>query len=310
LLLKFFPIDTDYSLKTAQVYSRAVIGIINATRSLKCWIGIRGKVGKTKGLPYWAIGWDDPYDKLDWFWDHNGRYDNNNADDGRALKWGITKEETVLTLDGVLVDSITVIGAAPLNLEMDWTLCVDPKAVQAVIKEWYEVARKYFEDQDLPDDQSKNWQKRFWNAVSGGEINDQYPGDAMNVREYAPGIVEMFEQFRTADEIPDGNAFEVYATLNMNVPRQSFFITGKGFMGTGPPKLKARDEVWVLCGESVPFILRPLESTSHDLVGKGLGSLGDGIGYHQLLGDGFVHGIMDGEAIEFHEGGMTQTHLV
>jgi hypothetical protein len=112
------------------------------------------------------------------------------------------------------------------------------------------------------------------------------------------------------DEIPDGNAFEVYVTLNMNVPRQSFFTTEKGFMGTGPQKLKDGDEMWGLCGGSVPFILRPLESTSHDLVGKGLGSLDDGIRYHQLFGDGFAHGIMDGEAIQFHEGGMTQAHLV
>ena len=313
LLSKLFPIDTDYSLTTVQVYSRAVIGMINATRSLKCWIGIRGKVGKTNGLPSWAIDWDDvddPYEKLDWFWDHCWRYYNNNADDGRPLKWSTNKEETVLTLDGVLVDSITVVGAAPLNLEMDWTLRVDPKAVQAIIREWYEVARKHFEDEDLPDDQSENWQERFWNAVSGEEINDQDPGGATNIQAFAPGDVEKFEQFRTVDEIPDWNAFEVYVTLNMNVPRQSFFITKKGFMGTGPPKLKAGDEAWVLCGGSVPFILRPLESKSRDLAGKGLAFVADGNKCYHLLGDGFVHGIMNGEAIKLHEGSMTQAHLV
>jgi hypothetical protein len=169
LLSKLFPIDTDYSLTTVQVYLRAVIGIINATGSLKCWIGTCGKVGKTKGLPSLAVDWD-----------HCWRYYNNNADAGRALKWSINKEETVLTLDGVLVDSITVAGAAPLSLEMDWTLHVDSRAVQAVTREWYEVARKYFENQDLPDDQSENRQERFWNAVSGEEINGQHPGEATN----------------------------------------------------------------------------------------------------------------------------------
>lgn len=269
VLSKFFPIDTDYSLTTVQVYSTVVVGIINATRSLKLWIGIRGKVGKTKGLPSWAIDWDevdDPYEKPDWFWDHCWRYYNNNADAGRALTWSINKEETILSLEGVLVDSITAVGAAPLNLEMDWTLRVDPKAVQAVIREWYEVARKHFKDQDLPGSQSKNWQERFWNTVSGEEINHQYPGEA-------PDDVEKFEKFRTVNKIPDGNAFEVYVTLNMNVPRQSFFVTEKGFMGTRPLKLTAGDEVWVLYSASVPFILRPNKSISHDLVGPRLNYL-------------------------------------
>jgi hypothetical protein len=61
---------------------------------------------------------------------------------------------------------------------------------------------------------------------------------------------------------------------------RSYFTTKKGYMGIGSNALETGDIVYVLFGGKVPYILRPKN------------------GYYQLVGDAYVHGIMEGEAIK------------
>lgn len=59
------------------------------------------------------------------------------------------------------------------------------------------------------------------------------------------------------------------------------FLTSKGFLGVGAQELRTGDSIWILPGSGVPFVLRKLES-----------------GNHQLIGDAYVHGIMQGEVVD------------
>ena len=65
---------------------------------------------------------------------------------------------------------------------------------------------------------------------------------------------------------------------------QSLFFTEQGYNGFGV--LQNSDEVWVLFGGYIPFLLRPHLSDP---------------GYHVLTGLWYLHGIMDGEAVKGHE---------
>lgn len=83
---------------------------------------------------------------------------------------------------------------------------------------------------------------------------------------------------------------ELWLTLSrINTESRGYFITSKKYTGLGPETLREGDEVWVLMGSPVPFILRPLvvKDSSDKLVEM-----------HILVGYCFVHGIMDGEAIK------------
>ncbi|XMA11456.1 hypothetical protein WAI453_004247 [Rhynchosporium graminicola] len=62
---------------------------------------------------------------------------------------------------------------------------------------------------------------------------------------------------------------------------RSFVITEQGYIGMAPLKSKIGDIVTVLEGGYVPFILRELEG-----------------GGYQFIGESYVHGIMEGEALQ------------
>lgn len=63
---------------------------------------------------------------------------------------------------------------------------------------------------------------------------------------------------------------------------RSLFRTRNGYLGIGAQSLRPLDEVWILAGASVPFILRKCEDESYELVGEA-----------------YLHGVMHGEALEW-----------
>lgn len=64
------------------------------------------------------------------------------------------------------------------------------------------------------------------------------------------------------------------------------FSTASGFFGLGPQTMKPGDILAILYGSLLPFVLRP----SRDSRGA----------THELVGSCYVHGIMDGEAVQAH----------
>jgi heterokaryon incompatibility protein (HET) len=78
-------------------------------------------------------------------------------------------------------------------------------------------------------------------------------------------------------------AYEAAArTMSWN---RSFFTTKKCYMGLGPQLLQPGDWVCVLFGAKVPYILRPYN------------------GNYKLVGEAYLHGVMDGEIVAQYEEG-------
>ncbi|KAF4624308.1 hypothetical protein G7Y89_g13865 [Cudoniella acicularis] len=67
---------------------------------------------------------------------------------------------------------------------------------------------------------------------------------------------------------------------NAVFPRR-FTITQKGYMGLTPPKAQVGDLICIFFGASTPFVVREIED-----------------GYFRLVGECYVHGLMDGEAMD------------
>ncbi|KAM7196190.1 hypothetical protein V8F33_006302 [Rhypophila sp. PSN 637] len=70
--------------------------------------------------------------------------------------------------------------------------------------------------------------------------------------------VRSWESLVKKPTVPDqtGTRTKVYKSLRDMVINQAFFITKTGYMGIGPPNIENKDEVWILDGGNVPFVLR------------------------------------------------------
>lgn len=78
-----------------------------------------------------------------------------------------------------------------------------------------------------------------------------------------------------------------------------FFVTKKGSLGVGPVQSSAGDKVVVFPGGMTPFVVRPAEAvepTAHEEEGEDRDGR-EKISRWTLLGDSYVHGYMNGEAI-------------
>ncbi|KAF4965572.1 hypothetical protein FSARC_6657 [Fusarium sarcochroum] len=127
------------------------------------------------------------------------------------------------------------------------------------------------------------------------------------------------------DGAKDKNAFHHAVDCASGLRR--IFITSKGYIGTGPGHIRVGDEAFVLYGSRVPFILRPAgraatcdmvvvselfgpdedkkafidltKGTSHRPESKKVSITCNDIhqGAYYVVGDAYMHGIMDGEVV-------------
>jgi hypothetical protein len=70
------------------------------------------------------------------------------------------------------------------------------------------------------------------------------------------------------------------ATVAHKTMERQFFVTKRGYMGLGPPRVEVGDVICVCPGLRVPMILRKTDD------------------YFELQAECYVHGIMDGEVME------------
>lgn len=93
---------------------------------------------------------------------------------------------------------------------------------------------------------------------------------------------------------------------------RKFFGTETGFIGVGPVNVQKGDKVFIILGSRVPLILRPIGSVSsvcnrepvRDLLSDFQAPLSSEricakshFDIHALVGDAYVHGVMDGEIV-------------
>ena len=71
-----------------------------------------------------------------------------------------------------------------------------------------------------------------------------------------------------------------YTYMSMATTGRKFFISEEGWLGLAPSNSAPGDRIVLLEGGKTPFILRPTHVE----------------GQFKILGDAYVHGIMDGEA--------------
>ncbi|KAH8894210.1 hypothetical protein GQ53DRAFT_90789 [Thozetella sp. PMI_491] len=110
----------------------------------------------------------------------------------------------------------------------------------------------------------------------------------------AAEIVKLNEQF----SLSNPNTSELFHSFSRNIElncfsKRNLFTTDSGRLGLAAKSIKAGDEVWVLAGASVPFVIRPVQA-----------------GEYRLVTEAYLHGIMYGEAVVDSGGSVETIHLV
>lgn len=103
---------------------------------------------------------------------------------------------------------------------------------------------------------------------------------------YTQGIVDWLECHKAG-----GNGDRFFETAKSACRGRTFFHIAPGWIGVGPQIIEPGDIVVVLFGSRVPIILRKIN------------------GCYRLVSDCYIHGLMDGEAIQMLENGKLETEV-
>lgn len=126
------------------------------------------------------------------------------------------------------------------------------------------------------------YEDAFWRAFLGDIVQWEFPErraideDSNEVSKYRQGI--------------DGVSRPILTSLQDMTIHRAFFLTKMGYTGIGQSgqlKVLRGDEIWILSGGLVPFILRQRNYHVQEDSGR------------MLVGYACVHGIMDGEKADF-----------
>ncbi|OMP83939.1 Heterokaryon incompatibility protein 6, OR allele [Diplodia seriata] len=104
--------------------------------------------------------------------------------------------------------------------------------------------------------------------------------------------------FFPQDDLPGSIRDQLLSDMGCHVFNRRFFITRDNLVGFGPSNIEPGDDVWIPGGSKVPFVFRPLDGPGP----KEMGFSASGSGLHParrwrtVVGDCYVHGVMEGEA--------------
>ncbi|KAI1419253.1 heterokaryon incompatibility protein-domain-containing protein [Xylaria sp. FL1777] len=278
----------DYQLSPAKVYAMFTVDLIEYYGNLHT-LALRymhTHPETTEGLPNWALNMD-------------GGIRSEIIIDGGARPWyvmntyncynacGITTIDrnrvqydqvaNTLSLAGFKVDDIAVAVSKPSE-DVPGTSNITCAGVAQMVQEWYQIAEDFYRSHTwhAPQGGPRTWSEAFWTALVGNlRVNGEFsPQGQATTKD-----IEMAKQF-----VRTGVREYICQSLFANIERKKLIITTTGMLGFGPHRSEIGDQVWILHGGKMPFVLKPA---------RGERLLPNDFYY---VGPSYVEGIMQGEA--------------
>ncbi|KAH7408816.1 heterokaryon incompatibility protein-domain-containing protein [Phaeosphaeria sp. MPI-PUGE-AT-0046c] len=273
----------SYESPAASLFANVTFDLIEEEQSLRALIGSSEMPHLTPDLPTWAIDFANSnhvgWRQLKW-WNHSHRYHQFSACGSGSFETVLRDSGRILALTGSMVDQVEVTSEA---YEVPDSEPIPSDKLLETILTWKDLLRKWCKERGTSPEYvtGGSWHSAFAQTVVGGLVMQEFPISRTN----ATSTKDFDELLNTlANNATNAKLYESACGM---VPNHVFFITGKGYLGVGPPRTRAGDDVWILHGGRVPFILRTLEAGTEANSKR-----------RTLVGDAYVHGIMDGEAVE------------
>ncbi|KAH6651675.1 heterokaryon incompatibility protein-domain-containing protein [Truncatella angustata] len=241
----------------------------------------------TPGISSWVLDLVSigPSYNTDWYYHSYGYEEYDAARPLRPLdpsSLGMQYHAKTLSLAGVRVDKVALVESG-YRTKTIANPNVPDEDIERIVRAWYDVvkgSRKYKNNKVLPRryiGARYTSAKAFARLVLGDLVRDY---NLVPIREATAKDISAVFRFLDSCEVSS----DIRLTIYSMVANQSFFTTKMGLMGTGHVDTQPGDEVWVLRGGKIPFVLRPSEN--------------DGETEYTFIGQGYVQGAMQGEIFQ------------
>lgn len=182
---------------------------------------------------------------------------------------------------GVLVDVVTTVTEA-----VESWLCEDRRPLYSQWLQLAQLPKKY----QCEDSTTTSRQRAFWRTITGDPSFTSTPFLETKLDRATRVDMKAYETWlamvhATAGPVASDEVERLELTATYG---RSFFVTKDDHMGLCYPTAQAGDEVWVLYGGRLPFILRPRNEEPDS----------SGARYYTFIGDCYLDGFMDGRAVD------------
>jgi hypothetical protein len=322
------PMSPNYKIDAAAVFTQTAIRNIGSSASLSVLAGdLDATLGRKReaGLPSWVMDWALPCLPIET--ERVKAQRMYNASGGRIGEVVLHDRHSILQVEGVHVDDVITVGDVSRHMQISDML--------AVIRQW-NLAAMAFEDTRGSESRYPTgctYSEAFWRTLLGDLVQvASVANTSTDEKQYRKAIADDAEAFRAwrmwsrcisrdtrarmaniSQRDLDGGISSIHYALKTATASRRFFITHNGYMGVGPKTTQVGDQLHVLENSKVPFLCRPHSTKSSGCKGGPIMTLikppgGGRRGLyarcfkphycHQLIGDCFAYGLMDGEAFK------------
>ncbi|XPS98678.1 hypothetical protein M3J09_007874 [Ascochyta lentis] len=267
----------DYDLSVEEAYEQLTVALIKRTGHLDILSHVAPNQLQNLDVPSFVPDWTIELGKeysTDWTERFRNRHKYNACLNHVA---DFTVAPRTLHIKGVLVDTIATMATRRLGSYLKTR-----SYRNELLDEMFKIAKPI--EEGYYHGQRQTRKEAFWLTMCGGleESSDR----ATPISERRLTHFQIFQSWehwfrgpRTSYQTSDLQLRTVTDRVSSVSKGRTFFITEQGRMGWAPKNSMPGDVIAVLTGGRVPIVLRPNQ------------------GCYAVVGDAYVHGVMDGEAM-------------
>jgi hypothetical protein len=252
-------LNIDYGKSLAEVCTDATRAFIQKSGSLRelSWLTGNQEPSSQDGFPSWVRDLRLPMPASIWAEEIPTYPKLYNASGSHAMSHANISFQSAgrtLCVNGIFIDKMCLVGdSAPYIDGIVDVLFEDTHSVQHLVSQWKEAAIS----PKIGDAEVARGLESFWRTILIDQIVPNY-------RSQEPFRGRLPQVLSSEWHIPPSQSQEhtllvALAKSNAQLFGRRFFLTSTGIMGLGPRTVRVGDEVFVLFGADVPFLLRKRE---------------------------------------------------
>jgi hypothetical protein len=285
----------DYSKTKSQVFTEVAMALIQQMGlEVLTWCHPKAPPREDCYLPSWAPDWSSAFSRpLGKFGrETNFRYMASGDSTARFQFLDSSNEFPILCASGIKVDEIFAVGQALTQVpvsDLTWlTNGLDPN--YQLQQEWLSdierlskhCGNRYGSSQALED---AVWRTPITDLefTSAGEYrrasSSMQKGHLLYRTGFFRATMSQRELQQRSDDI--GLIAMYWRPMVSRSSGRKYFVSQRGYLGVGPSTISPGDVIAIVLGLDTPLVLRAIEKD-----------------HYQIVGEAYVHGIMDGELME------------